>query len=648
MRPQHRLIARVLAAVTVGAAVVALGIALLLGHIVSLRSTADATLRTGAYLDATINVERVVVDAETGLRGYVITARPLFLEPTRAAQAELPGAARALEQAANDEGAYVARATALADAARSYMSSYVPVVTREVTTRPDAARSVATTTLGKRLVDRIRAQTAQLERLISARQAARQHSAHDSANTAVTVAVVVLVVLTALTLALGGFLGWLLVGRERARERAAFLAEAGAQLDRGNTGEEVLDTFARLAIERRNGYCVAEELADPDPAAPGLELGRTSAGDASLLPPGAWPAVEAAFGQSRLLAQTNRATSTHTAAVQSDGAQVHVLALAAVARGSLVARVVLARRGREWRREELQEMSGLGTRLALSLQARALQARTEALYRRSEYTARTLQQSLLPAVIPHIPSCELAIRFAPAGAGDLVGGDFYDVFAVGDDHWAVVIGDVCGKGAQAAAVTAMARWTLRSFAGSPGPPADVLRSLNEAMLRQDLGGRFITIIYALLSVSAGEAHVTIACAGHPPALFVSDAGEPATLGAHGDLLGIWPDIRLEQVDLRLGAGDSLVLYTDGVTDQGPGAARSPERVIRDLESEPSANALADALRDAAERSSPVARDDVAIAVLRFLASDPDGRGARVHTASVMSRRTSLTAGPARA
>ena len=144
-------------------------------------------------------------------------------------------------------------------------------------------------------------------------------------------------------------------------------------------------------------------------------------------------------------------------------------------------------------------MSGLGTRLALSLQARALQARTEALYRRSEYTARTLQQSLLPAVIPDLPSCELAIRFAPAGAGDLVGGDFYDVFAVGDEHWAVVIGDVCGKGAQAAAVTAMARWTLRSFAGSLRPPADVLRSLNDAMLRQGLGGRFITIVYALLT-----------------------------------------------------------------------------------------------------------------------------------------------------
>ena len=186
--------------------------------------------------------------------------------------------------------------------------------------------------------------------------------------------------------------------------------------------------------------------------------------------------------------------------------------------------------------------------MALTLHARALQARTEALYRRSDHIARTLQQSLLPTAIPDIPSCELAIRFAPAGAGDLVGGDFYDVFAVGDDQWAIVIGDVCGKGPGAAAVTAMARWTLRSLAGSPRPPADALRTLNELMLRQDLGGRFITIVYALLTVGADEAQLTVACAGHPPAIFVSNDGEPATLAARGDLLGIWPEIRLDQVD----------------------------------------------------------------------------------------------------
>jgi Stage II sporulation protein E (SpoIIE) len=99
---------------------------------------------------------------------------------------------------------------------------------------------------------------------------------------------------------------------------------------------------------------------------------------------------------------------------------------------------------------------------------------------------------------------------------------------------------------------------------------------------------------------------------------VSDDGTPARLDAHGDLLGIWPQIRLEQVELRLAPGESLILYTDGVTDQGPGAERSPEHALRELAADPSAGALADALRAEAERSSSVLRDDVAILALRYL------------------------------
>lgn len=640
----------VLAAVTVGAAAVALGIALLLGHIIDLRTSADATLGTDAYLEATINVERDVVDAETGLRGYVITREPQFLAPTRKAQARLPGSALALERAALAEGAFVNRATALADSARSYMTGYVPRVSRQVATNPAAAESVATTTLGKQLVDGIRTQTAELEALISAREAARQHSAKDSASSAVAVATIVLVVLTILTLVLGGLLGWLLVGRERARERASFLAESGTLLDRGTTSDEVLDTFARLAIERGNDYCVAEELASPGAALPELELGGVTAGDAAVMPPGDWPAAETAWEEVRRAAQMGSATSVRETVVGSEGAEVHVLALAAVARGGLMARVLLARRGRAWRPEELQEIVGLGTRMALALHARALQARTEALYRRSEHTARTLQQSLLPAVIPNLPSCELAVRFAPAGAGDLVGGDFYDVFAVGDEHWAVVIGDVCGKGAGAAAVTGMARWTLRSFAGSLRSPTDVLRSLNAAMLREGLDGRFITIVYALVHIGAAEARVTVACAGHPPAIHVPDAGDPRRLAAHGDLLGIWPEVRLDQVELALLEGESLVLYTDGVTDQGPGADGSPEHALRGRSGGPDASALADALLEEAERSSPVPRDDVAIVALRYVGTGGQGRdaGHRVHLEHGAGRQTSLTGGPVRA
>ena len=345
MRGQVRLVAAVVVAVTVGAAAVAFGVALLLGDIVQLRSTATATLRTGDYLAATINVERAVVDAETGLRGYVITGEELFLAPTIAAQAQLPQAARALERAASNEGAFLTRATALADSARAYMTTYVPRVTREVATHPKAARSVPTTALGKQLVDGIRTQTAQLEQLISNRQAARQRSARRSANHAVRVAVVVLIVVTGLTLALSGFLGWLLVGRERARERAAFLAESGALLDRGTTADEVLETFAKLALERGSAYCVAEELVGRDLPLPELEVGRVVSGNATIVSPADWPRAEAAWEQARLLAQTRRATATHVAVLPSPSGDVHVLALAATARRNLVARVLLARRG---------------------------------------------------------------------------------------------------------------------------------------------------------------------------------------------------------------------------------------------------------------------------------------------------------------
>lgn len=462
MKPRSRLVAGVLTAVAVGGLAVAVGVALLLTNIVHLRSDANANLRTGAYLDATINLERLVVDAETGLRGYVITRDPLFLAPQRSAARQLPEAAAALERAATNDGAYAAQARSLSDAARTYLAGYVPRVIGEVTTNPAAARSFATTAEGKRLVDGIRDQTARLESLVSSRQTGRLRSAQASANTAVTVGVIVLIVLTGLTLALGGVLGWLLVGRERARRRA------------------------------------------------------------------------------------------------------------------------------------------------------------EALYRESAQTALTLQQSLLPTHLPEIPSCELAIRFDPAGEGDLVGGDFYDVFEVGEDRWALVIGDVCGKGATAAAVTAMARWTLRSLAGAVRPPADVLRALNDSMLRQDLDGRFITILYALVEVADDEARVAVACAGHPPAVLVPRDREATSVAAYGDLLGVWDKVRLSEAEVRLRPGEGLVVYTDGVTDQGSDSIGSAEHALGRLTADRSAAAMADALCAEARRSGGQPRDDVAIVALRYL------------------------------
>ena len=122
------------------------------------------------------------------------------------------------------------------------------------------------------------------------------------------------------------------------------------------------------------------------------------------------------------------------------------------------------------------------------------------LYRERSYIARTLQESLLPPELPEVAGAEVAARFHPAGEAIEVGGDFYDVFDT-SHGWSVVMGDVCGKGADAAAVTALARYTLRTLGVQETSPAEILRKLNDALLRQRTDRRFCTVAYASLHVN---------------------------------------------------------------------------------------------------------------------------------------------------
>jgi serine phosphatase RsbU (regulator of sigma subunit) len=245
---------------------------------------------------------------------------------------------------------------------------------------------------------------------------------------------------------------------------------------------------------------------------------------------------------------------------------------------------------------------------------------------RSEETTRVLRQSLLPSALPSIPDCELAVRFSPAHEGELVGGDFYDVFPAGPSQWALVVGDVCGKGSDAAAITAMARWTLRSQAMSGAGPVEALRFLNRAMLTLDLKGRFITVAYLMLTLDGSRAQASLACAGHPPGILVTSRGEARSLPARGTLLGIWPDIRLEESEFALGHGDSIVLYTDGVSDTGPGPERPPAEALRSRPPGGTADQLADALQAHAREPGRPQRDDIAIVALRFMNGRRDRSG----------------------
>ena len=169
--------------------------------------------------------------------------------------------------------------------------------------------------------------------------------------------------------------------------------------------------------------------------------------------------------------------------------------------------------------------------LAEDLALRAAAAVENArLYETASSIAATLQSSLLPPVLPEIPAIELAAAYRPAGVGLEVGGDFYDVFSTAEDQWYAVVGDVCGKGAEAAAVTALARYTIRAAAVRRRSPSAILRWLSDAMLQQaaDDDGRFCTIACAHVDVSRSPARVTVACGGHPLPLVVrADGGDRA-------------------------------------------------------------------------------------------------------------------------
>ena len=155
--------------------------------------------------------------------------------------------------------------------------------------------------------------------------------------------------------------------------------------------------------------------------------------------------------------------------------------------------------------------------LAEQLAARAAMAADNArLFSERSYVARKLQESLLPRRLPEVPGLSIAARYVAAGEGSEVGGDFYDVFENADGHWSLMIGDVCGQGADAAGVTAIARHTARAIAASQASPSETLRRLNHAILAQnDSDERFFTMAKARVEPIGAGIRVVVACAGHP-------------------------------------------------------------------------------------------------------------------------------------
>jgi PAS domain S-box-containing protein len=179
-----------------------------------------------------------------------------------------------------------------------------------------------------------------------------------------------------------------------------------------------------------------------------------------------------------------------------------------------------------------------------------------------------LQTSLLPRALPPVPGVEVAAAFHPATRDLQVGGDFYDIFLLGDGAWGFVIGDVCGHGAAAAAVTALTRHTTRAVALLQPETGQVLATVNAALLASDYD-RFCTAVYGRLTPHAAGVSITLASAGHPAPLLRRNSGKVEVLDAHGPFLGVIPDPHFPQVTTELEPGSVLLLYTDGLTERNP-------------------------------------------------------------------------------
>ena len=416
---------------------------------------------------------------------------------------------------------------------------------------------------------------------------------------------------------------------ERAERRSAFLAEAGAMLGASLDYEATLANVTRLVVPHLADWCTIDMLAgerierltaahvDPAKAQVPMDLARRF----PLETAAAGPLQEVLrSGEPMLIGRVSEEvlrsaarSEEHLELLRSLGLESGML-VPLTARNRILG--VMAFISSDPARVYIDEDLTLAVELARRCGLAVDNAR---LYKERSYIARTLQESLLPGQIPDIPGYEVAARFRAAGEGNEVGGDFFDLFEV-PSGWAVVIGDVSGKGAAAAAVTALARYTVRAAALTAGSPAEVLRFLNAAMLRHRVHDRFCTVSLAFLHEADGERVLEVANGGHPLPLLAHPDGSVETMGAPGTLIGVVPDPDLEDRRHPVAPGDRIVFYTDGVTEARMGdgllGGQGLAAMVGRLAGSGAAGTAEDIEARVVEASTDQPRDDIAIVVLQ--------------------------------
>ncbi|MDP9389757.1 MAG: serine/threonine-protein phosphatase, partial [Actinomycetota bacterium] len=278
--------------------------------------------------------------------------------------------------------------------------------------------------------------------------------------------------------------------------------------------------------------------------------------------------------------------------------------------------------GRRLGRADLPVAEDLAARIAVAVDnARSHRARV--------HLAQTLQRSLLPPALPCIEGIRLAARYHPVRGGGEVGGDFYDVFPLGDGRWGAVIGDVCGSGALAASLTALVRYTVRAEARRGDPPSLVLQNLHRAVLEQDLGERFCTVALAYLQPRAAAVEVTVSCAGHPLPLLSGPEGPIRPVGRPGSAIGLVERAEFSDTSELVIGGQVLAFYTDGVIEARDSEGRLDDRLLEAALARSAGQgleAVAQAIEgDVLAHYGGVPRDDVAFLLVSPEVS-PEHRG----------------------
>jgi PAS domain S-box-containing protein len=368
-----------------------------------------------------------------------------------------------------------------------------------------------------------------------------------------------------------------------ARRRLTLLAAAGPALAASLDYEQTLEDITRLLVPELADWCLLDIL-EEDGSVSQLAAAHADEEKEDLLgrlkehrgfeegDPGSTAEV-LSTGRSVLIPELQDATF-YESELEGEHLEImkrleprSVMCVPLQARGKTRGAITLVSSSLDHRydEEDLVLAENLAYRCALA-------ADNARLYRDRSEIARVLQRSLLPPHLPEIPGVEVGAEYLPVGEANDVGGDFYDLINTVEDGWICAIGDVRGKGVEAASVTALARYTIRAVTLKDDRPSEVLAALNEAMLRQLPEDRFCTAACIRLEPRDGSAGVgvEVSCAGHPPPLVVRPGGPVGEIGCPGKVLGVFPDAELLDTSLRLMPGEALVLYTDGVTE-----ARSP-------------------------------------------------------------------------